>query len=166
MHAALSDPVCSTPNIYTHHRNFTWTSCPFSIKMGGEKIAAQRMCTVFFVSMWSASSAESSADTCWKKLQCVALAYRVPFTSYKNRKPTFGSLLVRSIRKLHLDAQLAFTCKILTFSGCKRVPVYFTRKSQETIFVGNFTESIFWRKMFFSQKKNAKNWFLVGSSPL
>ncbi len=71
MDAALSDPVCSTPNIY-----FMWTNCPFSTKTCGEKFSAERMDTVPFVSLRSASSAESSADTCGKKSQRVALAVK------------------------------------------------------------------------------------------
>ncbi len=39
--AALSDSGCSTPNIYAHYCDCTWTSCPFSAKTCGEKIAAK-----------------------------------------------------------------------------------------------------------------------------
>ncbi len=43
MDAALSDPSCSTPNINACHSDFTWTSCPFSSKMCGEKIAVKHI---------------------------------------------------------------------------------------------------------------------------
>ncbi len=66
--AAISDPGCSTPNIYACHCDFMWTSCTFSAKMGGAKIAAEHLDAASFVSMRSASSAKSSADTCGKKL--------------------------------------------------------------------------------------------------
>ncbi len=54
--AALSDPVCSTPNIYACDRNFMCTSGPFSTKTRGDKIAAQRMDTASFALMRSTSS--------------------------------------------------------------------------------------------------------------
>ncbi len=73
--AALSDPGCSTPNIYTRHCDFMWKSYPFSAKMYGEKIAVEHMDTAPFVSTRSASSMESSADTCGKESQHVALAW-------------------------------------------------------------------------------------------
>ncbi len=63
MNAALSDPGCSTPNIYTRHCDFMWTSCLFSAKTCGENIAAEHTNAAPFISMRSAS-AESSADTC------------------------------------------------------------------------------------------------------
>ncbi len=62
--SALPNPVCSTTNIYTYHCNFTWTSCPLSTNIHGEKITAERMGTVPLVSMQSASSVELSTDTC------------------------------------------------------------------------------------------------------
>ncbi len=46
MDAVLSDPVCSTPNIYARYCDFMWTSCPFSAKTCREKIATERMDTV------------------------------------------------------------------------------------------------------------------------
>ncbi len=70
---ALSDPVCSTNNIYTHHCNFMWTNCPFSLKTCREKIVAQRTDTSPFVFMRSATFAKLSTDTCKKKLQHVAI---------------------------------------------------------------------------------------------
>ncbi len=74
MNAALSDPDCCIPNIYTHHCDFTWTSCSFSAKTCREKIAVEHKDAAPFISMWSASSAKSSADTCGKKSQFEALA--------------------------------------------------------------------------------------------
>ncbi len=73
MDEALSDPGCSISNIYARHCDFMWTSCPFSAEMCWEKITAEHMDAALFISMWSASSAESSADTCGKKSQCVTL---------------------------------------------------------------------------------------------
>ncbi len=65
---ALSDLLCSTLNIYAHHCDFTWTSCPFSAKTSGEKIATKHIDAAPFVSVLPASSVESSADTCGKKI--------------------------------------------------------------------------------------------------
>ncbi len=46
MDAALSDPVFSTPNIYTRHCNLMWTSCSFPAKTCGERMAVYHMDTV------------------------------------------------------------------------------------------------------------------------
>ncbi len=64
----LSDPDCSTPNIYICQCNLTWKSCPLSIMTCGEKITAVCMDIVKFVSMQSASSAELCTDTCGKNI--------------------------------------------------------------------------------------------------
>ncbi len=71
---ALSDPCCSTSNIYAHHCDCTQTSCPFFVEMCWEKIVAEYMDAAPFISMWSASSVELSPDTCGGKLQHVVLA--------------------------------------------------------------------------------------------
>ncbi len=49
-----------------------------------EKIATEHMDAAIFISMWFASSAELSADTCRKKLQCVALDLDANFPSLQN----------------------------------------------------------------------------------
>ncbi len=85
MDTALSDPGCSTPNIYTHHCDFTWTSCLLSANTCGEKIAAEHMDAAPFVSMRSASSAKSSTYL-QKKSQRVALALNVNWSDFHNRK--------------------------------------------------------------------------------
>ncbi len=73
---------------------FTWTSCPFSAKTCEEKIATEHVDTAPFVSMWSASSAETSSDICRKKLQRVspsllARFLRRTFLPFFSRKEIF-----------------------------------------------------------------------------
>ncbi len=46
-------------------------------------------------------------------------------------------------------ARRVFAEEVQTYALCRRVPMHFTRKSQETIFVGNFMENIFCQITFF-----------------
>ncbi len=75
MDAALSDPGCSTSNIYTRYCDCMRTNCLLSAKMYGEKITVEHVYAAPFILIQSASSVESSADTCRKKSQRVALRY-------------------------------------------------------------------------------------------
>ncbi len=43
----ISDPICSSPNIYACYCDFMWTSCPVSTKTCGEKITEKRMDTAY-----------------------------------------------------------------------------------------------------------------------
>ncbi len=59
----ITNPGCCAPYIFAHHCDFMWTSCLFRTKTCGEKIAVEHIDTAPFVSIRSASSVESFADT-------------------------------------------------------------------------------------------------------
>ncbi len=51
-------------------------------------------------------------------------------------------------RKQYPNTQLPFTRKLPTLESCRRAPIHFTKKNQETIFVENFIENIIWQMIF------------------